>query len=298
MTAQTPTRPSAAEREVVLDLPDGRRLSYALYGAPAGPLVVVLDGPGSRGFARAAAPAAAALGVRVVAPDRPGFFGSTPADRTIADWPADHAALLDALDADRAGIVGQSGGTPYALAAAAALPARTVAVAFAGALSPFDEPGALGEMGGQVRVALRLARWAPRLLRLLMRSTSKRTARRGDPGHPPPLLPYDPPPADRAVLEDPAMMDVHVRSSAEVLSRPDAIVREFGLLVRPWGVEPGAVAAPSALWVGAADETHPVATTRRLARRLGGAPVTVVPEAATFGLVAHYPEMLRFAVGL
>ncbi|HEU4701156.1 MAG TPA: hypothetical protein VFS37_01645, partial [Conexibacter sp.] len=64
------------------------------------PLVVVLDGPGSRGLARAAAPIAASLGVRLAAPDRPGFGDSTLAPaRGIADWPADHAALLDALGA-------------------------------------------------------------------------------------------------------------------------------------------------------------------------------------------------------
>jgi pimeloyl-ACP methyl ester carboxylesterase len=291
-----PAPTSRAEREAVLERPGGRRLSYALYGAPAGPVVVVLDGPGSRGLARAGDAAAAALGVRLVAPDRPGFFDSTMADRAITDWPEDHAALLDALGAERAGIIGQSGGTPYALAAATALPERTIAVAFAGALTPFDEPGALGEMGGQVRVALRLARRAPWLLRLILRSTAKRAAK--DPEKAAHKLAGEAPPADRAALQDPAMMRVHVRSSAEILSRPEAIAREFGLLNRPWGVDPEAVTAPTALWVGDADETHPVATTRRLARRLGGAPVTVVPDAATFGLVEHYPDMLRFAAGL
>src|SRR4051794_1879020 len=102
------------ERDGVLDLPGGRRMTYALLGAPAGPLVVVLDGPGSRGLARAASPIAAELGLRLAAPDRPGW-GATTLDpkRGIADWPADHAALLDALGEDSAGIVSQSGGTPF-----------------------------------------------------------------------------------------------------------------------------------------------------------------------------------------
>ena len=57
---------------------------------------------------RAASPARPAcpprrMGVRLVAPDRPGTRRSTAApQRGIADWPADHAALLDALGA-RAG---------------------------------------------------------------------------------------------------------------------------------------------------------------------------------------------------
>ena len=86
---------------------------YTNLGAPAGPLVVVLDGPASRGLAHAAAASAARLGIRLVAPDRPGVRSSTPApDRGIADWPQDHAALLDALGVPRAGILSQSGGTP------------------------------------------------------------------------------------------------------------------------------------------------------------------------------------------
>src|SRR5688500_8520236 len=67
---------TAPEREAELELADGRRLTYATFGAAEGPLVVVLDGPGSRGLARAAAPAAQRLGLRLVAPDRPGFAGS------------------------------------------------------------------------------------------------------------------------------------------------------------------------------------------------------------------------------
>ena len=68
---------------------DARELTYAFHGASSGPTIVVLDGPGSRGMALAGAPAAAELGGRLLAIDRPGFGGSTPAgSRGIAEWPA------------------------------------------------------------------------------------------------------------------------------------------------------------------------------------------------------------------
>ena len=168
----------ASESTHGLELPGGRRLSYATYGATDGPVVVVLDGPGSRGLARAAAEAAAEHGIRLVAADRPGFFGSTPvAGRQIVDWVADHAALLDALGADRAGILAQSGGTPYALAVAQALPQRTTALAFTGPVAPLDEPGALGEAGRQFRSGIKLARRAPWLLRFMLRTLARKAAR-------------------------------------------------------------------------------------------------------------------------
>src|SRR5689334_735457 len=69
----TPISPSAVEREATLELPGGRTMSYATFGAEGDPLVVVLDGPGSRGLARACAPIAAELRLRLAAPDRPGW---------------------------------------------------------------------------------------------------------------------------------------------------------------------------------------------------------------------------------
>ena len=107
----------------LFDLADGRTISYTLHGEDAGICVVVLDGPGSRGLAAGAAPAAAELGLTLLAPDRPGFGdSSTPQNRGIAEWPADCLALLDHLEIDRFGILSQSGGTPYGLAAAASHP--------------------------------------------------------------------------------------------------------------------------------------------------------------------------------
>jgi pimeloyl-ACP methyl ester carboxylesterase len=50
-------------------------------------------------------------------------------------------------------------------------------------------------------------------------------------------------------------------------------------------------------WSGTDDTTHPTAMSHRLAERLSGAPVHVVPGAGTFGLLPRYPEVLRFAGG-
>jgi len=112
-----------------------------------------------------------------VAPDRPGCGRSTPApQRGIAGWPADHAALLDALGAQRAGILSQSGGTPYAIAVAAALAERTIALAALGPVAPFDEPASVRELGGELRTAVRLARHAPWLLAAMLRAFSRAAA--------------------------------------------------------------------------------------------------------------------------
>ncbi|MFL5816300.1 MAG: alpha/beta fold hydrolase, partial [Conexibacter sp.] len=108
----------------------------------------------------------------------------------------------------------------------------------------------------------------------------------------------DVPPADAAVLEDPALWAIHVRCTAEILGRPDALAHELSLLARPWGIGLGGVACPVALWSGERDVVHPTAHSRWLAARLGDAPVEVVPEAATFGMLPVYADALRFAAQL
>ena len=288
----------AGEDTRSLSLADGRTLSYTLYGARSGPLVVVLDGPGSRGMARAASPIAAELGIRLVAPDRPGFFGSTPTDsRRIADWPEDHAALLDALGEERAGIMSQSGGTPYALAAAAALPDRVAGLAMLGAMGPMAEPEVLAQAGKQIRVAARLSRRAPWLLRLIF-AASGRQARR-DPEKAAQKTAKHTPPADAKVLADPTLLRIHVETSAEILTAPpSSLAHEIRLLASPWKVDFARIQAPVAFWTGDSDIVHPVPHARGLAKRLGDAPVHVVPEAATFGLVPHYDEAITLAAGV
>ncbi|MEA2137062.1 MAG: hypothetical protein QOG56_212 [Solirubrobacteraceae bacterium] len=294
-TIPAPDRAALGESHV--ELPDGRRLGYTTFGAPGGPVVVVLDGPASRGLAQAAARSAAALGIRLVAPDRPGVRESTPApDRGIADWPQDHAALLDALGVRRAGIFSQSGGTPFAIAAAAALPERTTALAGVGPIAPFDEPGSMREIGGELRVAVRLARHAPWLLRALLRRFSRAAAK--DPVATARRVARGVPPADARALEDPALWAIHERATAEILAQPRAVAHEIGLVARPWGVDPADVRVPVSFWSGSGDTRHPTAQARRLAARIpADVAVHVVPDAAAFGLHAIYPQALRFAAG-
>ena len=292
-TTLTPDR--ARRREAHVDLADGRRLAYTAFGAKHGPVVVVLDGPASRGLARAASATATTLGIRLIAPDRPGSGRSSAApERGIAEWPADHAALLDALGVERAGILSQSGGTPYAIATAAALAQRTIALAALGPVAPFDERASVAELGGELRMAVRLARRAPWLLRALLRRFASLTEK--DPAKAARRAAKGMPRGDARVLEDPAMWAVHEQATAEILAQPEAVAREIGLLARPWGVDPGAVRVPVSFWSGALDTRHPTAQAHRLAAMIGGgAPVHVVADAAAFGLVKIYPEALHFA---
>jgi pimeloyl-ACP methyl ester carboxylesterase len=241
--------------------------------------------------------AADSLGVTLLVPDRPGFGNSTAAPgRSIVDVAQDLLALPRSLGVERFGIVGQSGGTPYALALAAAAGDSVTGLSFVGAIVPLNEPDALRDVRGPMRTMFTLARRAPWLLRPLIGAVGRRTRRNPDAAAR--AYAKDLPEADRAVLKDPAMWAIHAVTSAEAVSSPAAFAREARLLAEPWEVDPSSVDAPAALWVGEQDPTHPPVMSRRMSQRLGDAPVTVVPGAATFGMVSVFPDVLRHAAAL
>jgi pimeloyl-ACP methyl ester carboxylesterase len=116
--------------EGTLTTSDGRTLAYVERGADDGFPVILSHGtPGSR-FARHPDPELYQRhGVRVVAYDRPGYGGSDPQlGRSVADAPADVAAIADQLGFERFAVVGGSGGAPHALACGALLADRVVRV--------------------------------------------------------------------------------------------------------------------------------------------------------------------------
>jgi len=87
-------------------LADGRTLACDPTGSP-------VFYPGSRLEGRSAADTARRLGLRLIAPDRPGFGESTfQPGRTIGAWATDVAELADQIALGRFAIVGVSGGAP------------------------------------------------------------------------------------------------------------------------------------------------------------------------------------------
>lgn len=295
MSATRPQLPVGREGEYASSTET--TLTYGLYGATQGPLIVVLDGPGSRGLGRAAAAGAKDLGLILLVPDRPGFGGSTPApESTYVDVAESLLALLRSLGVRRFGIVAQSGGTPYGLALAAAGGESVSGLAFVGGMSPLGERDALQDVRGPMRTLFMLARRTPWLVRPLFSAVARKTGK--DPEAAARAYAKDLPEADRAVLEDPRMWAIHAVTSAEAVSSPAACAREARALARPWAIDLSRVVAPAAFWVGELDPTHPAVMSRRMAQRLGGAPVNVVPGAATFGMLPAYPDVLRHAAGL
>lgn len=121
-------------------LPNGRKLGYATYGAETGPVVFHLHGLGDCCFTGAFFHEPGKnLGIRIVAVDRPGIGLSSPKDyRSALDHAEDLRLLAAYLGAKTYSIVGVSGGGPYALACAYALPAEELrSVSLVGGFGPY-----------------------------------------------------------------------------------------------------------------------------------------------------------------
>ena len=135
-------------------LSDGRTIAYADIGEPSWPCVMFFHGaPSSRLRLAYLEPDFLASGIRLVAPDRPGYGRSSPQPgRSMADWPRDVATLADALDIDRFVPAGHSSGGPYALACAAMLSTRVSGAILLGGVTNMTWPGAVLIPGSALRV--------------------------------------------------------------------------------------------------------------------------------------------------
>jgi pimeloyl-ACP methyl ester carboxylesterase len=242
-------------------LPEGRRLSYAEFGAAHGPLVVWSHGsPGARRqVPPAARHAADELGLRIVCVDRPGVGLST--DHTYRDlrgWAADIATLVDRLGHEQFMTVGLSGGGPYALACAHELPERVVAVGLLGSLVP--TAGEEAAAAGIVALAHRFNR----LLTLFRRPLGRGLwtfVRAANPVAGPVYQLYVriTTEGDRRVLSDPELRSIFIDDlTVGGTRRFQAMVNDLVLIGRPWGFRLADVTLPVRWWHGDADPFVPL----------------------------------------
>ena len=121
-----------------IQLSDGRSLAYLDSGDPEGrPLFYFHGGPGSRLEGLLFDELNQQLGIRMIAPDRPGFgLSDFQKGRTYLDWPDDVSELADHLGLDRFAVLGWSSGGPHAAAVAHGIPQRLTVVAIVAGEGP------------------------------------------------------------------------------------------------------------------------------------------------------------------
>lgn len=276
-----------------LTLRDGRTLGYAEYGCPEGEPGFYFHGhPGSRLEAQLAHEAAALKGVRIIALDRPGYGRSDfQPGRKILDWPNDVTEAADALGIQRFAVLGGSGGGPYALACARAIPERLTKAGVVSGVGPYDAPGATDGMRWQNRVGFQFGARFPTLARFIMWSMERQVRR-------------NPVRTVEAVAQAMSGVDAEIVRRPEVRQALATVISEafrqgsqgaawdVVLLGRPWGFRLEEITTTVYLWHGEADVLVPPGMGRHQAERIPNCHARFFTGEGHLLLIDHMPEII------
>jgi pimeloyl-ACP methyl ester carboxylesterase len=295
MTLPPRARISAGSSTVTLR--DGRNLGFDEIGDPEGTPILFFHGFGSSRLIRHPDDSIATeLGARLICVDRPGIGLSTAQPgRRLSDWPADVAELADHLGLATFGVLGWSGGGPYALACAWWMPDRVTAASLVSAPAPLAGVRSADYLYRRHRAAVRAADTAPWVIRLAMWRWAR--AQKRDPERQLDAAVAKMVEADRVLIGDP-------RIRAQMLANADEMVRqghrglydEALIMARPWGFRLRDVRVPTTLWHGDDDPSVPVAMGRYVARELSTCDARFFPGEGHHLLFDRWQEILADVV--
>jgi pimeloyl-ACP methyl ester carboxylesterase len=280
-----------------MTLPDGRELAWLETGKARGSPVFMFHGtPGTRLQVSFDEKAIAASGVRLIAPDRPGYGHSTyHRGRTLVDWATDVAALADHLKIERFAVAGVSGGGPHSAVCARLLSDRVTGAAIVSGVGPLADPALSADMVAFNKFVVVMAARAPFALLPLFAFQDY-------------FMRHWPDAALRAAARQFAAPDV------ELLQRPDvraafmmeakqpsattaqAAAQDFVLFAGDWGFRIQDIAVPVQVWHGDLDRNVPFAQGKFMAEQIPGADFHECPGEGHLLVVPHLEEILR-AVG-
>lgn len=276
---------------------DGRRLMARVLGPEDGDEVFLLHGtPGVRDLFAPNVEEGARRGLRHVLYSRPGYEGSDRhPGRSMADCAADIAVIADALEVERFYVIGESGGGPHALAAAALLPQRVRAAATIAGPGPFGVDGldwleGLGEENADEHEELvkgdgELRRYLEAELKELRQVGTKEEMLA--------VLDNDLCDADRAILA--------TEFGDSVAANWTRIGKQGGVWgwldddkahVADWGFDLDLITSPVTVWQGGEDRHVPAAHGKWLVEHLPNAKLRFFPEDGHISIWRHYDAVL------
>ncbi|TMJ96748.1 MAG: alpha/beta hydrolase [Actinobacteria bacterium] len=218
-------------------------------------------------------------GIRLIGYDRPGYARSTPQPgRSVGDAAEDVATIADALEIERFGTWGISGGGPHALACAALLPGRVVAAGALASVAPYDAEGLdyLAGMGEANIVEFHAVLEGRNAIEPLAErdAASLRTADAAGLRHELESLLS---PVDAAALAG-ELAEYMVGAMREGLRVcVDGWIDDDIAFVQPWGFDVGQISVPVLVWHGKEDRFAPFAHGAWLAARIPAVEARLTP---------------------
>lgn len=283
------------KRELAVRHSNGRQVYCSIVGARNLEKVVFYSHgfPASRIEASVAHREAERRGITIVALDRPGFGASEwYPGRRFEDWAEDVRLVADHLGVARFALLGVSGGTPTAVAAAAMLSDRVSSLTIVSGVGPITGSSSLEGMNLANRALMSLGRRAPwpaekivwgiaQLWRAFPRVVMVWFGV---------LLPA----VDRQVVSRREVGVILAKNIREALAQGvRGTVLEFMLLTSDWSGLLGKVRVPTTIWHGDADTYVPLAMGESLHRGIPGSAFHKVVGGGHFMILDTMAEVLE-----
>lgn len=265
-----------------VNLQDGRKLSYRIYGYPEGEPVFYFHGFPSSGIEvmlNNNRQIAKELNIKIIAVNRPGYgISDFKPERTLLDWPDDISELADSMGIDKFSVLGVSGGGPYAIVCAYKIPGRLNKVGVISGVGPYDAPGAKQGAAGPILKSPRVIRkFILKGFRKMIDKNPEKVTRKMQKRFPE---------SDRAVIAIPEERDVLLNAIKEGLSAgPDGALQDTKIYKDYWGFNLEDVKKEVYLWHGEEDLSVPVETGRFVAEHLGNCSPTYYPGEGHFSIL-------------
>lgn len=282
--------PFFARPDRIFTRPDGRRISYGVYGDPAGKPVLFIHGlvqgpffPSDmiEKFKRDK--------IRIIAPSRPSF-GQTDIplnwkdfDQVVVD---DVMQLVPEITDQPLTVVAHQGGVSHACRIAFALGKQTKNMVMVGAGIPIDEKKHLDHMGLQTRIAALGVKYTPRILETMIHIGIVNWLRKG-------IKPYaehlfSNSPTDQAYLEDPRIYPICEAGILHMIEQgAKAIIHDGMAAMADWESDFLRLSCPIKWLHGTEDPIMRYDYVQEFVEAHGGAPVELVENGANTMHLSH-----------
>src|SRR5450432_96353 len=277
------------------ELRSGATVAVSEYGLPSGAPVFFCHGwPSSRTMAELTDASARELNRRIISPDRPGIRDSSlHPDRKLLDWPPLLAELADKMGIAEFRMLGVSGGAPYALVGAWAMPERVRAIAVVSGAPPLTD---LADRTGLLPLYRWLLFFYPRhreLLRFSFHAARPFLSIKLPIRFRPMLLKLLQP-CDASVMRDVAAFEACFESQRQAWrASADGLMVDAEIYAQPWGFPLEEIRVPVRLWHGWKDRSFHWPLAQSLGVRLPYCTAHLVDQEGHYSLpIRHMREIL------
>ncbi len=275
--------------------PDSTHIGYAEYGVKDGiPVLYFHSFTGCRNECAYQQKVVEQLGIRMIAPERPGYGISLPDEACgFHEWPQKLLPLLDYLGVDRFYIVAMSGSSAHALACAHQLPKRVRGLTL---ISPMGEVRTIEDVDGMMplnrRVYELILRCPPQLSRFFAHIMAR-------------VFTTDPEAYLQRVTPHIAETDRHLLADAQLRAHIKATFVESrmqyksafsGDMLRyaaPWNIPLEKITTPVSVWHGDENRHIPLHMAKSLAASLPNCRAHYLSGEGYYLNYSHWKEILQ-----